>query len=369
MAKIELKNVSKVYGNEIAAVKNVTLAVEAGEFMVLVGTTGCGKTTILRLIAGLDELTTGSISIGGRRMVYVPIRSREIAMVFQHNTLHYYLTVAENMAFGLLLRRYPRSETERRVAEAAELLEITHLLSRYPTQLSGGERQKVTLGRALVRRPQVFLLDEPLNHLDMGIRNQIRSVIRTLRRHLRNTTFLYVTHDSLEAMTMGERIAVMREGGIVQVGEPPTLYDHPINTYVARFVGTYPINFLNGKIIKGEDRYYFDQGRFKVGIVDEMTKLLMPYEGKTVILGIRPEDIYDKLFITDAPPYSLVTGVCDHVEFIGPTVFLHLEVGGHRFMASVGPHDRPQPGQDVDLAFDMGKVHFFDPVTQCSILG
>ena len=367
MAQVSLKNVSKIYPGEIIAVDNVSLGVENKEFMVLVGPSGCGKSTTLRMIAGLEEMTKGDIYIGDKLVNDVPAKDRDIAMVFQNYALYPHMTVFENMSFGLRLRRYPRKEITRRVIEAAGILGIKPLLSRRPKELSGGERQRVAVGRAIVRKPLVFLFDEPLSNLDAKLRVLMRTEIHKL--HLRlSTTMIYVTHDQTEAMTMGDRIAVMKDGIVQQLADPITIYDHPVNKFVASFIGSPPMNFMLGRLLKKDGRFYFDEGRIMVKLVEEMYKNIGPYQGKEVYLGIRPEEIYDKLFVSSAPPENIVRVTCEVVEPMGSEVYLYLNTGRHNFIARVGAHDRPPINQDMDLVFDMSKVHFFDKDTEATII-
>ena len=367
MAQISLKDVSKIYPNGSKAVDRVNLGVENREFMVLVGPSGCGKSTTLRMIAGLEEISEGSIWIADRLVNNVPAKDRDIAMVFQNYALYPHMTVFENMSFGLKLRKYPKNEIVRRVNEAAEILGIKKLLERRPRQLSGGERQRVALGRAIVRKPQVFLFDEPLSNLDAKLRVQMRTEIHKLRLRLQ-TTFIYVTHDQTEAMTLGDRICVMKDGKVQQCSDPMTIYDKPANKFVASFIGSPPIGFMNGRIIKKERKYYFDEGKFQVRIVDEMVNAIRSYEGKDVTFGIRAEDIYDKLFVTLASPENTVQVTCEVVEPLGSEVYLYLNSGRHSFIARVGAHNRPDVNKDMDVVFDMSKVHFFDKDTEKTII-
>jgi multiple sugar transport system ATP-binding protein len=367
MAQVSLRNVTKSYLDGMRAVDNVSLGVENKEFMVLVGPSGCGKSTTLRMVAGLEEISSGEIYIGNKLVNDVPAKDRDIAMVFQNYALYPHMTVFENMAFGLKLRHYPKSEIRERVREAADILGIKHLLDRRPKELSGGERQRVAVGRAIVRKPMVFLFDEPLSNLDAKLRVQMRTEIHKLHIRLQST-IIYVTHDQVEAMTMGDRIAVMKDGILQQVADPITVYDSPRNKFVAGFVGSPPMNFINGRVIKKEGRFYFEEGKFLVKIVEDMFKKLTPYLGKEIILGIRPEDIYDKLFVSEAPPENTVTVTCEVFEPMGSEVYLYLNTGKHTFIARVGAHDKPQVNQDIDLVFDMSKVHFFDKDTEETIV-
>ncbi len=367
MAQISVNNVTKVYKGGVKAVDDVSLGIENKEFMVLVGPSGCGKSTTLRMIAGLEEITEGKIWIADRLVNDVPAKDRDIAMVFQNYALYPHMTVFENMSFGLKLKKYPKHEIVRRVQDATEILGIKHLLERRPKQLSGGERQRVALGRAIVRKPQAFLFDEPLSNLDAKLRVQMRTEIHKLRLRLQ-TTFVYVTHDQTEALTLGDRIAVMKGGKVQQCSDPMTIYDKPANKFVASFIGMPPINLMEGRIIKKERKYYFDEGKFRVKLVEDMYNIISPYEGKEVTFGIRAEDIYDKLFVSEASPDNTIRAACEVVEPLGSEVYLYLNSGRHTFIARVGAHNRPEVNRDMDLVFDMSKVHFFDRETERTII-
>ncbi|OGX40240.1 MAG: glycerol-3-phosphate ABC transporter ATP-binding protein [Omnitrophica WOR_2 bacterium RIFCSPLOWO2_01_FULL_41_12] len=367
MAQVSLKNVSKYFTGGVKAVDNVDLGVENKEFMILVGPSGCGKSTTLRMIAGLEEVSAGKIYIGDKLVNDVPAKDRDIAMVFQNYALYPHMTAFENLAFGLKLRHYPKHEIIQRVNDAAEILGIKHLLNRKPRELSGGERQRVAVGRAIVRKPMVFLFDEPLSNLDAKLRVQMRTEIHKLHIRLQ-TTIIYVTHDQVEAMTMGDKIAVMKDGILQQVADPITVYDFPKNKFVAGFIGSPPMNFMRGEIIKKDGRIYFNEGSILVKLVEDMYKKITPYIDKEVIFGIRSEDIYDKLFVSEAPPENIVRVTCEVFEPMGSEVYLYLNTGKHTFIARVGAHDRPQVNQDMDLVFDMSKVHFFDKGTEETII-
>jgi len=367
MAQVSLKGVSKAFPNGTKAVDNLSLGVENKEFIVLVGPSGCGKSTTLRMIAGLEEASEGDIYIGDRLVNDVPAKDRDIAMVFQNYALYPHMSVFENMAFGLKLRHYPKNEIVQRVNEAADILSIKHLLSRKPRELSGGERQRVAVGRAIVRKPKVFLFDEPLSNLDATLRVQMRTEINKLHTRLQ-TTIIYVTHDQIEAMTMGDRVAVMKSGVIQQVADPIFIYDHPKNKFVAGFIGSPPMNFIDGKIIKKNGKLYFLEGKVQVKLVDEMSDKMNMYIGQEIVFGIRSEDIYDKLFVSEAPPENIVRGTCEVVEPMGSEVYLHLNTGNHTFIARVGAHDRPVVNADIDMVFDMSKVHFFDKDSEETIV-
>ncbi|MCU0666160.1 MAG: sn-glycerol-3-phosphate ABC transporter ATP-binding protein UgpC [Candidatus Omnitrophica bacterium] len=366
MAQVSLNNISKIYPNGTRAVERINLSIENKEFMIIVGPSGCGKSTTLRMIAGLEEISEGSIYIGDKMVNDVPAKDRDIAMVFQNYALYPHMTVFENMAFGLKLRHYPKQEIIQRVNDAAQILGLKHLLGRKPRELSGGERQRVAVGRAIVRKPLVFLFDEPLSNLDAKLRVNMRTEIHKLHIRLQ-TTIIYVTHDQIEAMTMGDRIAVMKEGVIQQVADPITIYDQPKNKFVAGFIGSPPMNFINGKIIKKDGKFYFDEGIIKVKIVEDMYSRIIAYSGKEVVLGIRSEDIYDKLFVSEAPAENIVRVTCEVVEPMGSEVYLHLNTGKHTFIARVASHNRPRVNQDIDVVFDMSKVHFFAKDTEEAI--
>jgi len=367
MAQVSLSSVSKTFPGGVKAVDNVNLGVENKEFMVLVGPSGCGKSTTLRMIAGLEDITAGKIYIGDKLVNDVPAKDRDIAMVFQSYALYPHMTVFENMSFGLRLRHYPKQEIIQRVNEAADILGIRKLLNRKPKELSGGERQRVAVGRAIVRKPLVFLFDEPLSNLDAKLRVQMRTEIHKLHIKLQ-TTIIYVTHDQVEAMTMGDRIAVMKDGVLQQVADPITIYDHPKNKFVAGFIGSPPMNFMQGRLSKKDGRIYFDEGKITVKLVEDMHPQVTPYVGKEIIFGIRSEDIYDKLFVSDAPPENIVRVNCEVFEPMGSEVYLYLSTGRHTFIARVGAHDRPQVNQDMDLVFDMSKAHFFDRQTEEAVV-
>jgi len=366
MARVSLNNVSKTYSGNVLAVDNVSLGIENKEFLVLVGPSGCGKSTILRMIAGLEEPTRGKLYIGDQMVNGVPPKDRNIAMVFQNYALYPHMTVYENMAFALKLRKYSRSDIDQRVKEAAEILGITKHLNKRPKVLSGGERQRVAVGRAIVRKPIVFLFDEPLSNLDAKLRGQMRIEINKLHTRLQ-TTMVYVTHDQVEAMTMGTRIAVMKDGIIDQIADPITLYDKPVNKFVAGFIGSPPMNFMNGIIVKKENKLFFNEGNFMVKLADEMHDKLKPYCDKEITLGIRSEDVYDKLFVQYASPDNTISAVCEVVEPMGAEVYLYLNTGKHTFIARVGGHNNPVVNQEMDIVFDMIKAHFFDPKTEKTI--
>ncbi len=367
MAQVSLKNVTKIYSKDVEAVKDVTLGVDSKEFLVLVGPSGCGKSTVLRMIAGLEEITKGEIYIGDRLVNDVPAKDRNIAMVFQNYALYPHMNVYNNMAFGLKLRKIPKDEVDKRVREAAAILGIDRLLNRKPKELSGGQKQRVAVGRAIVRQPLVFLFDEPLSNLDAKFRVQMRTEIHKLHNRLQ-TTMIYVTHDQVEAMTLGDRVAVMRDGSIYQCDTPMNIYDRPVNKFVAGFIGSPPMNFINGYIRRRNGRLYFDEGSFQVGILERMYEPLRPYIDKELLFGIRPEDIYDKLFVTEASPDNTVSVTVEVVETMGSEVYLYLKSEEHSFIARVASRSTPELYKRLDIVFDMDKVHFFDCETEETIV-
>ncbi len=367
MSQVSLKNVTKIYGEDVEAVKDISLGVESKEFLVLVGPSGCGKSTVLRMIAGLEDITKGEIYIGDKLVNDVPAKDRDIAMVFQNYALYPHMNVYNNMAFGLKLRKMPKDEIEKRVKEAAAILGIGHLLMRKPKELSGGQKQRVAVGRAIVRKPLVFLFDEPLSNLDAKFRVQMRTEIHKLHNRLK-TTMVYVTHDQVEAMTLGNRVAVMRDGIIHQCDTPMSIYDRPVDKFVAGFIGSPPMNFVSGTMNDKNGQLNFNEGTFEVGIVERMKAALTPYIGKSVIFGIRPEDIYDKLFVTKAQPGDTINVMVDVVETMGSEVYLYLNTQKHSLVARVGSRSTPEMGKRLDVVFDMNKVHFFDKDTEKTII-
>lgn len=367
MAGVILQNITKTYDGNVVAVHDVNLNVADKEFVVLVGPSGCGKSTTLRMIAGLEEVTKGTIQINGQIVNDIPAKNRDIAMVFQNYALYPHMNVYDNMAFGLKLRHFPKTEIDRRVREAAEILSISHFLNRKPKELSGGEKQRVALGRAIVRKPKVFLFDEPLSNLDAKLRVQMRMELQKLHNRLQST-MIYVTHDQVEALTLGDRIVVMKDGIVQQIADPVRLYETPVNKFVAGFIGSPPVNFLQGKIISKNGALYFvDQG-IQVKILKQNHEKLAPYMNQNVILGIRPEDIYDKLFAQDASDDFIVTATVELVEPMGSEIYLYFSVGRNNFIVRVSNQDTATVNQDVQLVFDMSKAHFFDVRTEVAIM-
>ena len=361
MASVRLENLSKVYPGNVVAVDRVNLGIFDKEFLVLVGPSGCGKSTTLRMIAGLEEITQGEIWIGDRLVNDVQPKDRDIAMVFQNYPLYPHMTVYKNMAFGLKLRRFPKAEIDRRVREAATNLGIENLLDRKPRELSGGQRQRVAVGRAIVRKPKVFLFDEPLSNLDAKLRVQMRTEISKLHARLQST-MIYVTHDQVEAMTMGDRIVVMKDGLIQQIDDPINLYDHPQNQFVAGFIGSPPMNFMEGTLETQDDRLIFNEGEIRFSISDEVAARLQKYSIKNVYFGIRPEDIHDAASelegLTDA-----VKSRVEIIEPMGAETYLYLTTGTSPYVARVGARARVEIDEVKSFRFNIRKAHFFDKST------
>jgi multiple sugar transport system ATP-binding protein len=367
MAQVLLKSVRKVFPGTGEVVTDFNLEVSDKEFVVLLGPSGCGKTTTLRMIAGLEDITDGEIFIDDRKVNDVPPKDRDIAMVFQNYALYPHMSVYENMAFGLKLRKYPKEEIDERVREAADILALNDLLNRKPKALSGGERQRVALGRAIVRKPKVFLFDEPLSNLDAKLRVQTRAEISKLHHRLQ-ATIVYVTHDQTEAMTMGDRIVVINKGRIQQIANPLRLYDDPANRFVAGFIGTPPMNIFEGELIPKKESLYFTTGEgIQVRAIDEHVEVLKPFANKTVQMGLRPEDIHDKLYASNATPDNTVTSRVEVVQPLGAITELYVTVGRTPLIAQVRSNDAVQVNQEMDLVFDMSKAHFFDPETEVTI--
>lgn len=369
MANVVFKGITKVYDGGVTAVSDFNLKINDKEFIVLVGPSGCGKSTTLRMVAGLEEITDGELFIGDRLVNDVAPKDRDIAMVFQNYALYPHMTVYDNMAFGLKLRKTPKAEIDRRVKEAAKILDIEHLLNRKPKALSGGQRQRVALGRAIVREPKVFLMDEPLSNLDAKLRVQMRTEITKLHNRLQ-TTFIYVTHDQTEAMTMGTRIVVMKDGFIQQVDTPQRLYDHPTNLFVAGFIGSPQMNFIEVTLVdEGDDVYaVFENNKIKVpeGKVRKLKDT--SYFGHDVIMGIRPEDIHDEEVFLQNSPDSVVKAYVEVVELLGSETYLYLNIAGNDVTARVDPRSTAKVEDTVKVAFDMNRVHFFDKETEETLL-
>lgn len=368
MAGLSLRNIYKRYPGGVTAVSDFNLEIKDKEFIILVGPSGCGKTTTLRMISGLEEITEGELYIGDKIVNDVAPKDRDIAMVFQNYALYPHMTVYDNMAFGLKLRKTPKDVIKQRVEEAARILDITHLLERKPAALSGGQKQRVALGRAIVREPKVFLLDEPLSNLDAKLRAQMRTEISKLHQKI-GTTFIYVTHDQTEAMTMANRIVVMKDGFIQQVDTPQNLYDYPCNLFVAGFIGSPQMNFITAAIVEKSGKLYAEFGGNSILIPEIKCKdELKAYIGKDVILGIRPECIHDEeVFINQYPEWTMDANV-EVTELMGAEIYLYLDINENKVTARVSPRSTAREGDAIKVGFDMNRVIFFDEDTEKTIV-
>jgi multiple sugar transport system ATP-binding protein len=362
MAEVVIDRVTKVFPGNVVAVNNASLHIRDRELMVLVGPSGCGKSTTLRMVAGLEEITEGTISIGGRVVNDVPPKDRDIAMVFQNYALYPHMTVYNNMAFGLKLRKFKRAEIDQRVRDAAQILGIGNLLERKPKALSGGQRQRVAVGRAIVRKPAVFLFDEPLSNLDAKLRVEMRAELNKLHHRL-ETTMIYVTHDQVEAMTLGDRITVMNEGTIQQVAPPLEVYDRPANRFVAGFIGTPPMNFLSGPLIAENGRLYFDEGSGRLRLPDGWKARLETRVGQNVVLGVRPENIEELAAAPNAAPETTLGVKVNVVEPLGDEMLLYLSTAKHDLIGKVDAHEKAEVGQTMEIALNVARGHVFDAMT------
>lgn len=364
MAGVRLDRVRKVYDGGHVAVADATFEAHDGELLVLVGPSGCGKSTTLRMIAGLETVTAGTISIGSRVVNDLAPKERDIAMVFQSYALYPHMTVFENLAFGLTLRRQPREEIERRVRRAAGLLALDDMLERKPRQLSGGQRQRVALGRALVREPAVFLLDEPLSNLDAKLRLAMRTEIAKLHRRL-GATMIYVTHDQIEAMTLGQRIVVFKQGVIQQIDTPMRLYDSPANLFVAGFLGSPAMNFLRGRLLRGDGlALEVGAGTLPLEAPGVKRAALLEYLGRDLIAGLRPEELRLAAATPAATLEPRLTAIVEAVELAGSEAYLHARFGAHEIVARITPQTLPATGERVTLSFSPARLHFFDPLSE-----
>ncbi len=364
MASLSLKNVCKVYPNGFVAVKDFNLEIADQEFIIFVGPSGCGKSTTLRMIAGLEDISSGELKIGDRVVNDVEPKDRDIAMVFQNYALYPHMSVYDNMAFGLKLRKVPKDQIDKMVKEAAKILDLTPLLDRKPKALSGGQRQRVAMGRAIVRNPKVFLMDEPLSNLDAKLRVQMRIEIAKLHQRL-GTTIIYVTHDQTEAMTLGTRIVVMKDGVIQQVDTPQNLYEKPQNLFVAGFMGSPQMNFLDAVVRINGTAVTLEVAGQSIPLPPAKAKKLIDggYNGKTVVMGIRPEDVYDsEMFIETAK--CVFSSTIKVYELLGAEVFLYFDLGEFPMTARVDPRSNARPGDTVRFAFDVEKIHVFDKETE-----
>ena len=369
MSGLSLKHIYKVYAGNVTAVKDFNLEIEDKEFIVFVGPSGCGKSTTLRMIAGLEEISQGELSIGDRIVNDVAPKDRDIAMVFQNYALYPHMTVYDNMAFGLKLRKIPKAEIDKKVKEAAKVLDITHLLDRKPKALSGGQRQRVALGRAIVREPKVFLMDEPLSNLDAKLRVQMRTVVGKLHKTLQ-TTFVYVTHDQIEAMTMGTRIVVMKDGIAQQVDTPSNIYEHPTNIFVAGFIGSPQINFVEAKIAEKDGKILVAFGDDTIILPDDKSKVLrdLGYVGKDVIFGIRPEDIDDNPTFIEKHQGSIIETNVELTELMGAETYLYLSKGKLNMTIRISGTSKAKVGDKISIALDETKIHIFDKETEATVI-
>ena len=368
MASLSLKHINKVYPNGFEAVKDFNLEIEDKEFIIFVGPSGCGKSTTLRMIAGLEEISSGELKIGDKIVNDVEPKDRDIAMVFQNYALYPHMTVYDNMAFGLKLRKVPKDQIDKMVREAAKILDLEPLLDRKPKALSGGQRQRVAMGRAIVRDPKVFLMDEPLSNLDAKLRGQMRIEISKLHQRL-GTTIIYVTHDQTEAMTLGTRIVVMNAGIVQQVDTPQTLYDYPCNLFVAGFIGSPQMNFIDATLVKEGADYYVTFGAAKIKVpANKANAEIANYVGKEIVFGIRPEDVHDEPEFIEKHPEARATADVEVTELMGAETYLYLNCEGNALTARVEPTSTAKTGDKITIALDMNKMHLFDKETEKTIL-
>ncbi|MEE1087112.1 MAG: sn-glycerol-3-phosphate ABC transporter ATP-binding protein UgpC [Schaedlerella sp.] len=366
MAQLSLKGIEKKYPNGFHAVKDFNLEIEDKEFIIFVGPSGCGKSTTLRMIAGLEDITDGTFSIDGKVMNDIEPKDRDIAMVFQNYALYPHMTVYDNMAFALKLRKTPKDEIDKKVRHAAKILDLDKLLDRKPKALSGGQRQRVAMGRAIVRNPKVFLMDEPLSNLDAKLRVQMRIEISKLHEQL-GATIIYVTHDQTEAMTLGTRIVVMKDGVVQQVDSPQNLYNKPGNLFVAGFIGSPQMNFQDAVINVNGNKVTATVGKHVLTVPASKAEALKAYDGKTVVLGIRPENVTDDKNFIAAHPEAVVESEIKVYELLGAEVFLYFDVEGTQMTARVNPTTTLRTGDKAVFALDMDKTHFFDKETELTI--
>jgi multiple sugar transport system ATP-binding protein len=366
LASLTIKNVTKTYPNGVPVLKGIDLTIDNGQFLILVGGSGCGKSTLLNMIAGLETVTSGEIRIGDRVVNELPPKDRDIAMVFQSYALYPSMTVRENIAFGLTLRKVPQAQQDETIGRVAKMLQMEHLLDRKPGQLSGGQRQRVAMGRALARNPSLYLFDEPLSNLDAKLRVEMRSEIKLMHQRL-GTTIVYVTHDQIEAMTLGDRIAVMKDGLIQQFGSPQEIYDNPANLFVAGFIGSPSMNFLKGKLVAHGAGCGFALTQGEATRVLPLPQASTTAVGKDIILGIRPEQITDHSTNSSDQVHTIDCKI-DLVEPTGPDTLVFTELNGTKTTARVHPRTQPVAGQRMPLRFDLSKAVLFDPATELRLI-
>lgn len=366
MANVRLKNVTKKFG-DVVAVNNLTLDIADQEFLVLVGPSGCGKSTALRMVAGLETPTEGEIYIGKRIVNNLLPKQRDIAMVFQSYALYPHLTVAQNLAFPLMARKIAKTEIIEKAKETAKLLGIEELLTRKPKELSGGQRQRVALGRSLIREPKVWLMDEPLSNLDAKLRVRMRAELKQLQKELKITT-IYVTHDQVEAMTMGDRIAILKDGLLQQLGDPTDVFNKPINEFVAGFIGSPPMNFNDATIIERNGEIALDFTDFALSLPKSIGNMISKHVGSTVTIGIRPSAIYDRVLHKDATPESTFKAHAFVVEPMGDQIHVHCRIGEVKFVAVFPPESKVIMGEDIDVFFDVSRIYIFDKNTMKAIV-
>ena len=368
MASLSLKGIEKQYPNGFKAVHDFNLEIADKEFIIFVGPSGCGKSTTLRMIAGLEDISAGTLEIDGKIVNDVEPKDRDIAMVFQNYALYPHMSVYDNMAFGLKLRKVPKDQIDKQVREAAKILDLEKLLDRKPKALSGGQRQRVAMGRAIVRNPKVFLMDEPLSNLDAKLRVQMRIEISKLHQRL-GSTIIYVTHDQTEAMTLGTRIVVMKDGLVQQVDSPQNLYNKPCNLFVASFIGSPQMNFVDALVSEEGSDIYLTVGTYKLKVPASKANALKDggYIGKTVVLGVRPEDLHDEELFINSSPDSVVESEIKVYELLGAEVFLYFDVAGSQMTARVNPRTILRTGDKARFAIDMEKIHIFDKETELTI--
>lgn len=366
MANVYLRNVCKTYSGNVDVIKEITLDINDKDFVVLVGPSGCGKSTTLRIIAGLEEITRGELYIDGKLSNDIPPKDRDIAMVFQNYALYPHMTVFDNMAFGLKLRKFSKDEIKKRVEHAAELLDISHLLKRKPKELSGGQRQRVALGRAIVREPKVFLLDEPLSNLDAKLRTQMRAEISKIHKKL-GTTFIYVTHDQTEAMTMGNKIVVMKNGEIQQMDSPQNLYNFPCNTFVGSFIGSPQMNFIDATLVKNNENFSLQANGFSIPLPEYNNEIIRSYENKPIVMGIRPENLSDSPDRISSDTIGKLNATVDMTEMIGSDIYLYLTVNNNNIISKVDISCDFKSGDKIDVFVDTSKIHLFDKDSDLAI--